>query len=86
VGISADQVDRQRQFDEKNQLGFPLLSDRDRKISRRFGVKRPGLLPGKRRTFVIGTDRRLLGQIASETNMDTHADRALLILREHIAG
>ena len=30
VGISADQVDKQRQFDEKESLGFPLLSDPDR--------------------------------------------------------
>ena len=80
AGISADQVDRQREFDEKNQLGFPLLSDPDRSISRRFGVRRPGPLPSKRRTFVIGTDRRLLGEVSSETNMDVHADRAMKIL------
>ena len=83
MGISADQVDRQREFDDQHQLGFPLLSDSDRSISRRFGVKRPGPLPSKRRTFVIDTDRRLLGEISSETNMETHADRALEILRAH---
>lgn len=83
MGISADQVDRQHDFAEQHQLGFPLLSDPDKKISRQFGVKRPGPLPGKRKTFVIGTDRRLLGVVASETNMDTHADRALEILGDH---
>ena len=30
VGISADTVDKQKQFDEKESLGFPLLSDPDR--------------------------------------------------------
>lgn len=81
MGISPDQVDRQRTFDEQNSLGFPLLSDPRRSVSRAFRTKRPGLFPNKRRTFVIDTDRRVLGVIASETNMDTHADTALEILR-----
>ena len=44
-----------------------------------------GLLPNRRRTYVIDTDRRLLGQISSETNMETHADEALSILRSRDA-
>jgi thioredoxin-dependent peroxiredoxin len=34
----------------------------------------------KRVTFVIDTDRRVLGVINSETNMDKHADEALAVL------
>jgi len=81
VGISADPVDRQRTFDETNSLGFPLLSDPDRKVAAQFGTKRFGPIPSKRMTFVIDTDRRLLGAIKSETDMTTHADKALDILR-----
>lgn len=81
MGVSADPVDRQKEFDERNELGFPLLSDPEREVARRFGVKRPGPLPSKRATFVIGADRRLLGEIRSETNMHAHADKALEILR-----
>jgi peroxiredoxin Q/BCP len=81
VGISADQVDRQRAFDERNSLGFPLLSDPDRSVHRLFGTSRRGPLPGKRATFVIGSDRKLLKIIRSETNMATHADEALEVLR-----
>ena len=81
VGISADQVDRQREFDERNGLGFPLLSDPDRTVHRQFGAHRRGPFPGKRMTFVIGHDRRLLKVIRSETNMATHADEALAVLR-----
>jgi peroxiredoxin Q/BCP len=33
-----------------------------------------------RRTFVIGRDRRLVAEIASETNMTKHADEALATL------
>jgi peroxiredoxin Q/BCP len=81
VGISADPVDRQKEFDDKNSLGFPLLSDPDREISKAFGVKRMGPLPSKRATFVIDKDRRLVRSIRSETNMLTHADEALDALR-----
>ena len=34
-------------------------------------------MSGKRATFVIDTDRRLVRVIRSETNMLTHADEAL---------
>ena len=81
VGISADKVDRQARFDAKHGLGYPLLSDPDRTVARQFGVKRPGPLMNKRATFVIGTDRRILGAFSSETNMDAHADDALAVLR-----
>jgi peroxiredoxin Q/BCP len=81
VGISADPVDQQKEFDDKNSLGFPLLSDPDRDIAKAFGVKRMGPLPSKRATFVIGTDRRLVKSIRSETDMIKHADEALEALR-----
>lgn len=81
MGISADPVDRQKEFDDRNSLGFPLLSDPDREVSKTFGVKRMGPLPSKRATFVIDEDRRLIRSIRSETNMLTHADEALDALR-----
>jgi thioredoxin-dependent peroxiredoxin len=81
VGISADAVDKQAKFDEKHSLGYPLLSDPDRTIAKDFGVKRPGPIMNKRATFVIGQDGVLLGTIASEVNMDKHADEALALIR-----
>jgi peroxiredoxin Q/BCP len=81
LGISADPVDRQRQFSEKHGLDFPLLSDADRAVARQFGVKRPGPLFNRRATFVIGTDSRLLAAIHSEIDMAKHADEALAVLR-----
>ncbi len=78
-------MDRQKEFDDKNDLGFPLLSDPAREVSKSFGVKRLGPLPSKRATFVIGTDRRIVKAIRSETNMVTHADTALDALRAQSA-
>ena len=86
VGISADSVDRQSTFDERNSLGLLLLSDVDRAVAAQFGVKRPGPLFNRRATFVIGADRRVLAAFSSELNMQTHADRALQVLTEHAAS
>jgi thioredoxin-dependent peroxiredoxin len=86
VGISADKVDKQAEFDAKHDLGYPLLSDPDRKVAAAFGVKRPGPIFNKRATFVIGTDRTILAAISSETNMDVHADEALSVLRSAAAS
>ena len=84
VGISADQVDRQLEFDDANNLGFPLLSDPGRAIARRYGVVRPGLLPNKRRTFVIGGGGIVLRTVRAELNMRIHADKALETLRKTV--
>jgi peroxiredoxin Q/BCP len=80
LGISADPIERQRQFAEKNGFEFPLLSDADRAVARQYGVKRPGPLFNRRATFVIGADGRLLAEIRSEVDMAKHADEALAVL------
>ena len=38
VGISPDQPETQKKFDDKNNLGFSLLSDPDHKIAEAYGV------------------------------------------------
>jgi peroxiredoxin Q/BCP len=38
VGISPDTPQQQKNFDDKHQLGFPLLSDTEHKIADSFGV------------------------------------------------
>ena len=82
VGISHDQVDKQKRFSDKYSFPFPLLSDPDGTVATTFGVKRKiSFLGVKRTTFVIGTDRTVKAVIASEVNMNKHADLALEALR-----
>jgi len=84
VGISTDGVDKQARFADSQGFDYPLLSDREGTVAEMFGVKRGllgKLLPVKRTTFVIDTDRSVLEVISSELNMDTHADKALAALR-----
>jgi peroxiredoxin Q/BCP len=85
VGISMDAVAKQAQFAEQQKFDYPLLSDADGSVATQFGVKRGllgKLIPVKRTTFVIDTDRTVLEVIASELSMDTHADKALEVLRQ----
>lgn len=84
MGVSTDRSDRQKEFDEANRLGFPLLSDPDKAVAKQFGLTRFGPLPIKRATFVIDSDRTVLAVIKSETNMTTHADEALEALRARV--
>ena len=87
VGISADTVEKQKQFDEKESLGFPLLSDPERVVAAQLGAKRSvSFLKVKRITFVIDTDRTILDVIHSEISMGSHADKALALLKARRAA
>jgi thioredoxin-dependent peroxiredoxin len=83
LGISADKVEKQKQFSDKHGFDYPLLSDPDRKVAEMLGVKRGSIsiTPVKRTTFVIDKDFKLLDVIHSEVNMNRHAERSLEVLR-----
>jgi peroxiredoxin Q/BCP len=83
VGISRDAVDKQKEFSDKHDFDYPLLSDVDGAVAKAYGVRRPlslGSLVTRRMTFVIGADGRIADVIHSEMNMNAHADRALKAL------
>jgi peroxiredoxin Q/BCP len=84
VGISTDPVNKQAKFAGDHGFDYPLLSDADGTVAKQFGVKRGllgKLMPVKRTTFVIDTDRTVLDVIGSEFNFNSHADKALETLR-----
>lgn len=84
VGISTDRVEKQAKFADSQRFDYPLLSDANGAVAEEFGVKRGllgRLMPVKRATFVIDRDGTVLDVISSEVNMDTHADKALEVLR-----
>lgn len=89
VGISVDRVAKQAKFAAEHGFDYPLLYDAGGTVAAQFGVKR-GLLgkvmPVKRTTFVIDSDRTVLGVISSEFNFNTHADQALELLRARQSG
>jgi peroxiredoxin Q/BCP len=77
VGVSTDAVVTQQDFDRRHGFGFPLLSDEGGAVATAYGVRRRFITPVKRVTFVIDVDSTIAEVVASELDMDAHADRAL---------
>ena len=72
VGISPDSPKRQKNFDLKYNLGFPLLSDEDRAVADAFGVlsvktvkgvKKPAII---RSSFLIDESGRITWRCPAE--------------------
>ena len=53
VGISPDVPDQQKKFDDKNGLGFPLLSDSDHTVADAYGAWGEKSMYGKKYEGVI---------------------------------
>jgi len=81
LGISADAVDKQKQFADLNGFDYPLLSDESGEVATSFGVRRKYVTPVKRTTFVIDSERTVRKVITSEMNMEVHADEALAAVK-----
>lgn len=86
IGISRDAVDKQERWTQAHGLDYPLLADVDGAVAAAYGAGRGGLLKlagmaTKRTTFAIRADGTVAEVIASEVNMNVHADKALTALR-----
>lgn len=66
IGISPDTPKKQKNFDEKHNLGFPLLCDEDHTVAEEFGIWGEKKLYGKvymgliRSSFLIDEDGKIL--------------------------
>jgi thioredoxin-dependent peroxiredoxin len=74
VGVSVDGDETHRRFAQKHDVGFPLLSDKSRRISRDYGVQRLFGLFTKRVTFVIDREQRIRGVFHHEMSARKHLD------------
>jgi thioredoxin-dependent peroxiredoxin len=77
VGISPDPVAKQKKFDEKYGLGFPLLSDEDHSVAEAWGVWAEKSLYGRkfmgivRSAFVVDDKGKLAGVFYKVSPKDT---------------
>ncbi|MDQ3862169.1 MAG: peroxiredoxin [Actinomycetota bacterium] len=80
IGISSDSVDSHRDFAEKHNLPFTLLSDEGGKIRRLYGVPNTfGLFPG-RVTYVIDRAGVVRHVFSSQIAVEKHVEEALATL------
>ena len=77
IGISPDEPAKQKKFDDKYDLGFPLLSDPDNKVAKAYGAWGEKSMYGKkyegiiRSSFVIDKDGKILRASYKVKPLDT---------------
>jgi len=88
VGVSRDSVESHERFRAEHRLPFPLVSDGDGAISRRFGVTRLwGLIPLlKRVTFVVDAGGVIRGIFHHEVAIERHLSEVRECLEDSRAG
>ena len=81
IGISSDSIMSHEEFARKFRLSYSLLSDPEREVAEKFGLKNLlfGLL-APRATFVFDKEGILVETISSRWNGKVHMKRALEIL------
>jgi peroxiredoxin Q/BCP len=82
IGISGQSVESHRKFTEKYHLSFTLLSDKDNKVRKMFGVPTDffGVLPG-RVTYIADKTGTVVYVFDSQSQATKHVDEALRILK-----
>lgn len=82
LGVSADSAKRQKNFQEKQKLPFPLLADEDKAVIDAFGVWGPKKFMGKtydgihRTTFVID-EEGIVAEVIEKVKTKDHASQIL---------
>jgi peroxiredoxin Q/BCP len=81
IGVSADSESSHQKFSKKHNLPFRLISDSDKKLQKKFGVKKSilGLLPG-RETFVIDQKGKIIMRF-NDLKASGHIRKALKVLK-----
>jgi thioredoxin-dependent peroxiredoxin len=87
AGISRDTPATQKKFDEKNNLGFPLLSDADHLVAEKYGAWGEKTMYGKkvegiiRSSFLIDERGKVMG-VWYKISPDDTVPKALGVLED----
>lgn len=82
IGISTDSINTHQEFSAKNALNFRILSDKEGKAKKLFGVgKLLGLVPS-RETYIIAKGGILLKKFSNYFNETKHIEEALDALKQ----
>ncbi|MHA3789951.1 thioredoxin-dependent thiol peroxidase [Flavobacterium hauense] len=82
LGVSADSAKRQKSFQEKYSLPFPLLADEDKSVINAFGVWGPKKFMGRlfdginRTTFVID-ENGIIDEVITSVKTKEHTGQIL---------
>jgi thioredoxin-dependent peroxiredoxin len=85
LGVSGDSLDAHLKFKAKYKLNFPLLSDPDKAVAKKYGAWGEKVMYGKkvtgmiRSTFVIDKEG-VVSKVFPRVRVDGHADKVLAAL------
>jgi peroxiredoxin Q/BCP len=88
LGVSPDGAASHQKFIAKYKLPFPLLSDPDRKVMKKYGAFGEKVMYGKktqgviRSSVLIGKDGKVLRHWARVAKAEAHPDQALELVQE----
>ena len=88
LGVSADGAESHNKFIAKYKLPFPLLSDPDRKVMKRYGAFGEKMMYGKktqgviRSSVLIGKDGKVLRHWARVASAEKHPAQVLEVAKE----
>ena len=80
LGVSVDGVSSHGRFASKYSLPFPLLADREKTISKTYGVLRPTGTSTERVTFIIDKEGRI-AKVFPRVRVDVHSDEVLAAIK-----
>jgi peroxiredoxin Q/BCP len=80
IGVSVDDHETQCEFATAQNVGFPMIGDGEREISRLYGVLRTFLKLDKRVTYVIDREGAVRGVFQHEFQVSRHLDDVLHLL------
>jgi peroxiredoxin Q/BCP len=72
VGVSSDRDESHQRFATKHGVQFSLIADPERRLIKLYGAAMPILNRTLRVTYVIDTDRRILGAFHHELSAAKH--------------
>ena len=84
MGISADTLELQQKFTDKEKLTFPLIADPEKTAIKAFGALMPNGKFANRYTFVIDK-QGVIRKVYTKVGPGGHPDEVLKFVKENLA-
>ena len=81
IGISVDSIDTQKRFAEKLGVSFPLVSDKNKTISKLYNVLNSNLTSAQRTTFIINERGYIVEILRDLKSAEEHVEKAIEIIK-----
>ena len=80
IGVSLDSIESHREFSQKHQITFPLISDEEKKLARAYGVLSEDGERAERVTFIIDRTGRVV-KIFPKVDVTKHTHQVVGALK-----